>query len=211
MWQETLHISHQASLSFGRRGLILAAMLSLIACTASNPMEEYEQVTPVTRHEAETVASEYAPEVVARGAYLAELLACGTCHTNGALTGNPSADKFAGSDVGIAWSNPMIEKYPGVLYPANITPDVETGIGSWREEELVRLIQTGVDRHARRQLPVMPWPGYAKLHEDDARAIAAFLLSLKPVRHQVPANVEPGQKATSPFVHFGVYRSRKDM
>jgi hypothetical protein len=56
---------------------------------------------------------------------------------------------------------------------------------------------------------VMPWPAYRKLTTEDALAITAFLRSLPAVRHQVPANVEPGNKARAPYVHFGVYRSKR--
>ena len=55
----------------------------------------------------------------------------------------------------------------------------------------------------------MPWPSYANIHAEDATAIAAYLKSLPPVRHQVPANVQRGQRSTAPFIHFGVYQSKE--
>jgi hypothetical protein len=178
---------------------------------AYNPLADYDQKTPTTVHDVSVeTASGYDPELVARGKYLAELLACGTCHTDGALIGEPNPERqFAGSRVGIAYSNPFSAPNPGVLYPANITPDPETGIGNWRDDELVRVIRTGVDQHGRTQIPVMPWPGFSRLSGSDALAIAAFLRSLPPVRHRVPVNVEPGDAAQSPYVHFGVYQSKR--
>jgi hypothetical protein len=126
------------------------------------------------------------------------------------LIGEPDAARLlAGSDTGIAWSNPLVERNPGIVYPANLTPDVETGIGSWSVEEVVQMIQTGVDKHSGQTLPVMPWPSYANIEREDATAIAEYLLSLPPVRHQVPRNVRPGQRADAPFVHFGIYRSKQ--
>jgi hypothetical protein len=71
------------------------------------------------------------------------------------------------------------------------------------------MIQTGVDNHSGQSLPVMPWPAYANITREDATAIAQYLLSLPAVEHRVPVNVRPGQRASSPFVHFGVYRSRQ--
>ena len=53
----------------------------------------------------------------------------------------------------------------------------------------------------------MPWPAYAQLSDEDINAIVAYLRSLPPVRHQVPANVPPGNEASAPYVHFGVYQS----
>jgi hypothetical protein len=115
---------------------------------------------------------------------------------------------LAGSDTGIAYSNPLAVKNPGIVYPANITPDVATGIGSWSVPEIVAMILTGVDKHSGQTMAVMPWPSYANIHAEDAEAIAAYLLSLPPVTHEVPANVQPGQRARAPFVHFGVYQSK---
>jgi mono/diheme cytochrome c family protein len=209
-----------------RSNLLLATCLTLAACVGSNsggnddskaslgpldsPLDKYEQVTPVTLFDAEVVASQYPVEQVRRGKYLVELLACGTCHTDGALVGRPNDERlYGGSNVGIAYSNPLQVQSPAIVYPANITPDDLTGIGLWRDEDLVRLIRTGVDNHGRRQMPIMPWPGYGRLHSEDAYAIAAFLRSIKPVRHAVPVAVEENQPNLAPYVHFGVYRSRQ--
>jgi mono/diheme cytochrome c family protein len=195
------------------RPVFVAALFALAACTTPyNPLEDYEQVNPVTDLETPAARSDadFSAEDVARGKYLVALLGCGSCHTNGALIGEPNAAQLlAGSDIGIAWSNPLAERNPGIVYAANLTPDVETGIGSWSVAEIVAMIRTGVDKHSGQTLPVMPWPSYAQIEEQDATAIAAYLLSLPAVRHAVPANVRPGQRARAPFVHFGVYRSRE--
>ena len=96
----------------------------------------------------------------------------------------------------------------GLAEQAGEAVDVGTGIGSWSVGEIVTMIKSGVDKHSGQTLPVMPWPSFAHLTDADAEAMAAYLLSLPPVRHQVPANVRPGQRATAPFVHFGVYQSK---
>lgn len=190
--------------------LVLGA--GLAGCkSAYNPLDDYEQLTPATDLEAPAAraAPDFPADEVARGAYLVQLLGCGSCHTNGALIGEPVPGQLlAGSDTGIAWSNPLVSKNPGIVYPANLTPDVATGIGSWSVDDVVRMIQTGVDNHSARTLPVMPWPSYANIETTDATAIAEYLLSLEPVSHRVPANVLPGQRARAPFIHFGVYRSK---
>jgi hypothetical protein len=193
-----------------KKPIVAILVAGLTGCSGYNPLEDYDARMPTTVHNVSVVASDYPAAMVEQGRYLAELLACGTCHTDGALVGDiDPARQFAGSRVGIAYSNPFEEKNPGVLYPANITPDRETGIGAWQDEQLVRVIRTGVNAHGERQLPVMPWPGYAKIKDADAKALVAFLRSLKPIRHQVPANVLPGEKAEYPFVHFGAYQSKR--
>jgi mono/diheme cytochrome c family protein len=154
--------------------------------------------------------AEFTQEQTDHGRYLVTLLGCGSCHTNGALVGQVRSDQLlAGSDWGIAYTNPLAETNPGVVYPANLTPDPETGIGTWTTAQIVAMITTGMDNHGDQTLPVMPWPAYRAIQPEDALTIAAYLKSLPPVRHQVPADVRPGQRATSPYVHFGVYQSRE--
>ena len=140
---------------------------------------------------------------------MVELLGCGTCHTNGALEGDPDIDNFlGGSDIGIAYMSPLDNRYPGVVFAPNLTPDVETGIGSWSDNELSMAIRQGKGRHSKRPGLVMPWPGYAKLSDEDTAAITQYLRSLEPVRHKVPDTVEPGQKTRESFVYFGFYRNK---
>lgn len=154
----------------------------------------------------------YAPEnrhIVKRGEYLVELLACGSCHTNGALIGEPDMDRpLAGSRTGIAYTNPLGVKNPGVIFPPNITPESETGIGDLSDRQIANAIRAGIGRHTRRRITTMPWQGYARMTDDDVEAIVSYLRSIKPVRHEVPKAVEPGHRATHPFVYFGVYRSK---
>ena len=56
----------------------------------------------------------------------------------------------------------------------------------------------------------MPSSIYSQLRSEDATAIAMYLKSLAPVRHEIPENVQPGERSKAPFVHFGVYRSKAD-
>lgn len=188
--------------------------LALSSCetdTGYNPLDDFEQLDPATIFASPEPgpSPDYTPEQLTRGRYLVGLLGCGSCHTDGALVGAPDSDRLlAGSSTGIAYSSPFVDDFPGVVYPANLTPDMETGLGSWTMERLVTMVRVGTTEHSASSLPVMPWPAYASITYDDALAIAAYLKSLPPVRHRVPANVARGQRATAPYVHFGVYQSR---
>ena len=140
---------------------------------------------------------------------MVSLLGCGNCHTDGALAGQPVEGRvLAGSGVGIAFTTPLANDRPGVVFPSNLTPDSETGIGDWTVDQIVTLLRSGVNNHGGQALPVMPWQAFAKLSAEDAEAIAVYLKSLPPVRHAVPANVRPGKSTNHPYVHFGVYQSR---
>lgn len=193
--------------------IVITVAAALGACAETyNPLDDYEQLNPATNLPTPPAAvnANFSPDDIARGQYLVGILGCGSCHTNGALVGTPNPEHLmAGSDTGIAWTNPLVQRNPGIVYPANLTPDIETGIGSWSVADIVAMIRTGVDKHSGQTLPVMPWPSYAQIKVEDATAIAAYLKSLPPVSHRVPFNVQPGQRAVAPFVHFGVYQSKE--
>ena len=188
----------------------LVILISMSACeTRYNPLDEYEQLNPATIFATpEPLPSQdYSTEQLSRGKYMVGLLGCGSCHTDGALVGLPNSNRLlAGSGTGIAYTSPFVDDNPGVVYPPNLTPDMETGLGTWSMPRLVEMIRVGTTDHSARSLPVMPWPAFASITSEDAFSIAAYLKSLAPVRHLVPSNVSPGEVAEAPFVHFGVYQ-----
>jgi hypothetical protein len=87
-----------------------------------------------------------------------------------------------------------------VFYPPNLTPDRETGLGSWSEADIARAVRTGERPDGRVLAPMMPWRSYAALTDGDALAVAAYLKALPPVRHVVPPPAGPGQKPPSPYL-----------
>jgi hypothetical protein len=89
-----------------------------------------------------------------------------------------------------------------VTFPRNLTPDVETGIGSWSEADIVRALRNGIRPDGSTILPPMPWPNYTSLSDADAFAIAAYLKSLKPVKHRAPDRVAPGTTYAGPALTF---------
>jgi mono/diheme cytochrome c family protein len=129
---------------------------------------------------------------IARGEYLVTIAGCNDCHTPGYFFGKPDMGKFlGGSDVG--FEIPGLGVFPG----RNITPDKETGIGSWTPEQIVTAIQSGIRPDGRVLAPIMPWQDFAQLTKDDAMAVAAFLQSVKPVNNKVPGPFKPGEKVST--------------
>lgn len=195
--------------------LMLLFVLSSCATESGvDPLAGVEEVNAATILDAPSPRpGQSSPEnrfLADRGEYLVELLGCGACHTDGALVGEPDMDKsLAGSRIGIAASNPLGNENPGVVFPANITPDTKTGIGHWSDQQIANAIRAGVGRHIGQRIPVMPWQAYAKISDEDLAAITAYLRSIEAINHRVPNAVVPGQRATETFVYFGVYRSRK--
>jgi len=194
------------------RTAFIAALLIAGACaTPESQLDDYEEVDATTLFEAPppTGVTPANREVVARGKYLVELLGCGACHTEGALVGRANMHRWlAGSSVGIAYTNPVQFSRPGVVFPPNITPDPETGIGRWSREQVAEAIRVGAGRHGRGRILVMPWPGYARLTDEDVFAIVDYLRSIEPINSRIPENVPPGQPTSHDYVHFGVYRRR---
>src|SRR6478736_4759969 len=100
-------------------------------------------------------------DLIARGRYLAVLSDCAACHTA------PGGQPFAG---GLALQTPF-----GTLVAPNITPDRETGIGNWTDDEFVAAMHDGRGRGGKRLYPAMPYPAYTKMTRDDALSIRAYL------------------------------------
>jgi mono/diheme cytochrome c family protein len=133
--------------------------------------------------------------LVARGEYLARIMDCTGCHTPGVLVGRPDTARYlGGSEVGF-----MIPEL-GVFYPPNLTPDRETGLGAWSEADIVAAVRAGVRPDGRELAPAMPWRSYAALTDDDARALAAYLKALPPVRHAAPPIAGPSEKPRGPYL-----------
>jgi mono/diheme cytochrome c family protein len=134
-------------------------------------------------------------DLLARGEYLANIMDCTGCHTPGALAGQPDHGQFlGGSDIG--FHIPGV----GIFYPPNLTSDEATGLGSWSDEEIVAAVRTGVRPDGRELFPIMPWPSYGFLTDEDALALVAYLRTLPVVSHQVPATVAGPDQAIAPYL-----------
>lgn len=119
-------------------------------------------------------AASFEPERMRRGAELAAIGNCISCHTQ------PGGAAFAGGR--------SIETPFGTIHSTNISPDVETGIGAWSEEAFRRALTEGVDRQGRHLYPVFPYDHFTKLAREDVAALYAFLITREPVRASAPAN-----------------------
>jgi mono/diheme cytochrome c family protein len=115
-----------------------------------------------------------------RGAYLVTTIAgCGNCHTPKDANGKA----IAGAEL----SGGVVFNIPELGHPVspNITPDPETGIGKWGEAQIVTALRDGKRPDGTIIGPPMPFEFYRRLSDRDAAAIAAYVLSVKPIRHTV--------------------------
>ncbi len=131
-------------------------------------------------------------QTIARGKYLVTLASCTDCHTPGFFFGKPDNARYlGGSEVG--FEIPGL----GVFHGPNLTPDKETGLGNWSDEQIVTSLQTGRRPDGRVLAPIMPWKAFESLTKEDALAIAAFLKSLPEVKNKVPGPFGANEKPTS--------------
>lgn len=109
---------------------------------------------------------------LARGEYLLHAGGCTTCHTEDVDDAVP-----------LAGGRPLVTAF-GTFYSPNITPDRESGIGDWSEQDFVNALWEGVDPDGNHYFPSFPYTSYTGINRDDALAIRAYLLSLDPASRQ---------------------------
>lgn len=185
-------------------GLALAA--GLVATASSRVLK-----ADLTQQPRDTM-----PARVAHGEYLVRTGGCHDCHTPWKMGDNgPEPDmsrSLMGHPAGLAVSDPPGLKAPwigsasatmtswsgpwGRSFTANLTSDVETGIGGWTERQFIDTIRTG--RHfgtGRPLLPPMPWPAFRELADEDLAAMFAYLKTVPAIRNRVPDPVAPSGPA----------------
>jgi mono/diheme cytochrome c family protein len=145
-----------------RRFLWLALALSVLMLAGALVLVARELSAPALPPVA-APATPASPQVVERGAYLARAGNCAACHT----TKGEAA--YAGG--------PAIEIPFGRVYPGNLTPDPEHGLGRWSADAFWRAMHHGRSRDGRLLNPVFPYPSYTHITREDSDALYAFLQS----------------------------------
>ncbi len=145
----------------GMRRLIFSSALVLVGITAAHAQFPDKQSFQVIQH----------------GGYMARAADCTACHTA------PGGKPFAG---GGALETPF-----GKLLAPNITPDIETGIGSWTDDQFVNAMRNGITHDGSHLYPAMPYTYYTRMSREDVVAIRAFLDTVQPVHNEVHSNQLP--------------------
>ncbi len=161
---------------------------------------------------AEAARKESSETRAARGKYLVSAMGCNDCHTpwkmgpkgpepdmSRMLSGHPASFKLPPAPAAqgpwlwtAAATNTAFAGPWGVSYAANLTPDQNTGLGIWREEDFVKAIRTGKHFGVSREiLPPMPWSAFRNLDDRDLKSIYAYLRTIPPVSNLVPDPLPP--------------------
>ena len=196
----------------------LALVLLLAACTG-----RYVRRTTSVKFDRSDARIE-------RGHYLVDSVgACGTCHSGREggdfVFDGESVDLYLAGGYGVE----LKEMGLSLFFP-NLTPDPDTGLGLWSDDEIARAIRDGVTREGRLMVPAMPYRSFHDLSDDDVQAIVAYLRSIPAVKsprprraskiaglagflvrhgaeHRAPVKSVPAPEAKSP-VEYGGYLVR---
>jgi hypothetical protein len=157
-------------------GGLVGLLLVVAACGYGYLLFAYPKVPPPP-----TVSFDKSPERLARGQYLNDhVVLCTTCHTQRDWTkysGPIKQDRLGAGGEKFALGS------AGELYSPNITPAV---IGSWTDGELLRTVTQGVTPDGRPLFPLMPYPHFGAMAEDDVHAVLAYIRSLKAIEGEAP-------------------------
>jgi alcohol dehydrogenase (quinone), cytochrome c subunit len=156
-------------------GAVLVVSFSQISVSQDAP-PPVDAAAPAETALVEPVPPPVDPLVV-KGEYLARAGNCVSCHTR------PEGEPFAG---GLAFQTPY--SFLGEIHSTNITPDPNTGIGTWTEADFIRAMHAGVAADGSKLFPAFPYTAFTLVSEDDLKAIYAYLRTVAPVKYTPPRN-----------------------
>ena len=113
---------------------------------------------------------EKSQDLVEQGRQVFYAASCAACHTDSKNNGEPLAGGY-----------PLKTDF-GIFYAPNISPDVETGIGSWSDEDFIQAMQQGISPEGEHYFPSFPYTAYTKMRREDVLALKAYLFSQKAVK-----------------------------
>lgn len=124
------------------------------------------------------------PQRLARGHYLANSVSgCSYCHSEHDWTkpGQPILPGREGAGEVIPFSG-----LPGRVVAPNLTPDAQTGAGTWTDDQIARSVREGIGHDGRALFPLMAYPRFRSMSDEDLASIIVYLRSLPPVHHELP-------------------------
>lgn len=116
---------------------------------------------------------------IARGAYLYNAAGCASCHQEEGAQGPTGGHELE-------------SPFGGSFFAPNITPDAETGIGGWTGRDFLLAVKHGRSPRGGFYWPAFPYRSYQHMTDQDVLDIGAYLMSLPPLRNEVPDHALPG-------------------
>ncbi|HEY4661201.1 MAG TPA: cytochrome c, partial [Terriglobales bacterium] len=162
--------------------MVLAVLIIVVAAAAVKVFGLRTFIGPRKRElTAQTFTS--TPARLERGKYIADSMGCLYCHSPHDWSKRdepiPAGMQGAGQQL------PYLD-LPGKIFAPNLTPDRETGAGTWSDDALARAIREGIGHDGRALFPIMPYTHYRTMPDEDLASVVVYLRSLPPVRNSSP-------------------------
>jgi hypothetical protein len=156
------------------------AFLYFIPPFTLTPPEEFINAEAAAAPDVSGIEDPATRALAERGRYLVVSTGCAGCH----VTPGPQGPQW---DMYLAGGFKSIGPDGLEVVSRNLTPDRETGIGQRTDEEIKRVLRSGIMANGR---PIyhraMPWSAFSHWTDDDLHAVVVFLRHVKPVRHEIP-------------------------
>jgi mono/diheme cytochrome c family protein len=172
-----LQVSNVGNFSRHIAAWTLAAAALAVLPAITEPARAQNTSAPSHDASANTRAAAPRNTLAAQGQYVATEADCMSCHTA------PGGQPYAG---GYPLKSPL-----GTLYGPNITPDPDTGIGSWSKADFIKALRQGIGKDGSYLYPAMPYEDYTKMTDADMDALWAYMRSVRPVKNTPPKNTLP--------------------
>jgi mono/diheme cytochrome c family protein len=167
-------------------GALLAFLYFVPPFDATSP-EEYARLESTAAPQVTQIKDPAARLIAERGRYLLITSGCAGCH----VTPGPQGPAY---EMYLAGGMKLVHGQAGTVVAPNLTPDAESGIGKWTDEEITLVLRSGIRPDGRQIFHRgMPWPSTSRWSEEDRHAIATYLRTLKAIRHRIP---DPVREAT---------------
>ena len=165
-----------------KKFIALAALFSVIIMATNFSACNNNESTPK-----ETSNKDSIKKVLERGEYLAlHVAACVDCHSKRDFT-KFSGPVIPGTEGGGGFLFDEKLGLPGKIYGKNITPDNETGIGTWTDDDILKAMTQGISKNGDTLFPLMPYIQFNHMAKEDLLSIIAYIRTWKPIRNKVPA------------------------
>ena len=165
-----------------KKFIALAAVCAVIIMATNFSACNNNESTPK-----ETSNKDSIKKVLERGEYLAlHVAACVDCHSKRDFT-KFSGPVIPGTEGGGGFLFDEKLGLPGKIYGKNITPDNETGIGTWTDDDILKAMTQGISKNGDTLFPLMPYIQFNHMAKEDLLSIIAYIRTWKPIRNKVPA------------------------
>ena len=156
------------------------AFLYLVPPLLSTDPQEFVNLEATMAPAVDGIADPAVRALAERGRYVLLTTECTGCHVTPGPQG-PLPDMY------LAGGRPFTTNSHGVVVSRNLTPDKETGLGTRADDDVKRVLRSGVYPDGR-PIPhnAMPWAQFSNWSDEDLHAVVVYLRHIKPIRHEIP-------------------------